>query len=464
MKNRNIELFKNTIIIFLGKVSTQLLSFLLLPLYTAYLSTREYGMADLIITYIQLLVPVLTLEIEMAAFRFLIDNRNKTKEKEKIIYNVLMFITLVAIVFTIVFILLAKIINIKYVWLILLNVLVSMYGNALLQIARGLGDNIKYSLGSAINGGIILVLNIVLIVHYNMGAKGMLISMIFSNLIMSLYLVISLKLYSIKNSKRDSEMLKEMIKYSIPLVPNLISWWIVSVSDRTIISLLINLSANGIYSAANKFSMVFIGVYNVFNLSWTESAAIHYREKDRDEFFAKTINYIFELFASACVLSIAILPFIITYIIKDDYFEAYYHIPILLLASLNNVVIGLLSVVYVAEKNSKELAKTSLLAAIINVCSNLILIKIIGLFAASISTFIAYFSLMLFRLIDVKKYIKIKNTNKKFTITLIILLIPLLVSYYLQNHVFSLIMFVIVIVYCMYFNVNKIRTILYRKR
>ena len=82
--NKNKELVKITIIIFLGKACTQLISFFLLPLYTAYLTTADYGTVDLIITYVSLLVPVITVQLEMAAFRFLVDNRDNKKVTSKI--------------------------------------------------------------------------------------------------------------------------------------------------------------------------------------------------------------------------------------------------------------------------------------------------------------------------------------------------------------------------------------------
>ena len=74
------ELVKNTAIITFGKVCTQLVSFLLLPLYTSILSTEEYGTVDLVITYSTLLLPFITLALEQALFRFLIDARGN-KEK-----------------------------------------------------------------------------------------------------------------------------------------------------------------------------------------------------------------------------------------------------------------------------------------------------------------------------------------------------------------------------------------------
>ena len=68
------ELAKNTMIIVVGKVCTQFISFFLLPLYTSYLNTADYGNVDLINTYINLLIPIVTLQLENAVFRFLIDS------------------------------------------------------------------------------------------------------------------------------------------------------------------------------------------------------------------------------------------------------------------------------------------------------------------------------------------------------------------------------------------------------
>ena len=87
--NRNNEFIKNTIILLLGKFTTQFMSLLLLPIYTHYLLTEEYGAVDLLQTYITLFVPILTLKVDSASFRFLIDNRYKEKEKNIIINNIL---------------------------------------------------------------------------------------------------------------------------------------------------------------------------------------------------------------------------------------------------------------------------------------------------------------------------------------------------------------------------------------
>ena len=85
--NKKKELAKNTIIIFAGKVCTQLISFLLLPLYTSYLLTEEYGFVDLITTYVTLIVPIITMELEMSVFRYLVDCRKDKKETKRVFSN-----------------------------------------------------------------------------------------------------------------------------------------------------------------------------------------------------------------------------------------------------------------------------------------------------------------------------------------------------------------------------------------
>ena len=76
----------------------------------------------------------------------------------------------------------------------------------------------------------------------------------------------------------------------------------------------------------------------------------------------------------------------INWFINGSYHEAYYNIPIYLIASLFYVVVGLLGVVYVTTKRTSEIAKTTIFAAVINIVVHLALIHFIGIYAAIIST------------------------------------------------------------------------------
>lgn len=461
--NKNAELLKNTIIIFLGKASTQLLSFLLLPFYTAFLSTSDYGTVDLIITYVQLLVPVLTLELEIAAFRFLIDQRKDPARARQVIHSLLLFLSLIAGAFVVLYGLVTAFVAVPYRGLILLNVLVSIYSTNLLQIARGLGENIRYSLACCICGGVTVLSNLYLIAYRGMGADGMLISMLLANAISSLYLIVRLRLPLFAKGGMDTALMREMTAYSLPLVPNLISWWIISVSDRSIISMVLTVAANGIYSVANKFSTVFIGVYNVFNLSWTESAVLHYEDDDRDTFFSETINGSFRLFAAGCLLIIAAMPFGFGIFVKPQYADAYVYIPILMLSALCNVVVGQFSVFYVIKKLSNQLAKTSVVAAVVNVGTHLLLVRALGLYAAAVSTFVSYFSLMVLRYLETRKFFRY-TFDRAFLLTFLPLLVPVLAAYYSRNLLFCGVMLAVSTGYSVWMNREKMKFIVKKLR
>ena len=79
--HERLKLLKNTIIVAIGKFSTQILTFFLLPIYTAVLSTSEYGEYDLILTLVTFFTPIITLSLDEAVFRFLIDAKSKRKKK-----------------------------------------------------------------------------------------------------------------------------------------------------------------------------------------------------------------------------------------------------------------------------------------------------------------------------------------------------------------------------------------------
>ena len=231
----------------------------------------------------------------------------------------------------------------------------------------------------------------------------------------------------------------------------MLSWWIVDTSDRSVISIILGLSQNGIYSAANKFSNVFTTLYTMFNLTWTESAAININLEDKDQYFSKILDVTIRFFGALALGIIAFLPFVFKILINEKFGEAYYQIPILMLGTMFNVLVAFMGSIYVAKKITKEIAKTSIFAAIINIGVNLALIKHIGLYAASISTLIAYFSMFVYRYIDSKKYIKL-TINKKIILSMIIMFASAVVIYYSNNILAQAICALVVVIYAIFIN------------
>lgn len=456
--NREKILLKNTIIIAFGKICTQLVSFFLLPIYTSILTTEEYGIVDLINTYIFLLIPIITFQVEQAIFRLLIDARNN-KEKKQLISSTIFSVFLQCSIYIIIFLVVGTFINNQYKYFLVSNTIATIFLSIMLQISRGLGDIKLYAKASFLSAMLIIIFNIVLVAIIRIGAYGMLISSCIANTISAIYILIKKRKY-VSYKSLEIEKVKKLWKYSIPLIPNSISWWIINTLDRTVISTNLGVSENGIYSAATKFSVVYTNASNVFNTTWINSASIHIDDKDNIEFFSNIIMTALKILASICIGIIAFMPFIFNLFIKENFKEAYYQIPILMLSALFNAIVGLISAVYIAKKITKKLAKTSIISAIINIIINLLLIKHIGLYAASISTALAYFTMMILRYFEAKKYLNIK-ISKSIIISLITIIIILFISYYSRIIILNIVTLILTISYTVIIN-RKIIIYIYK--
>ena len=446
------QLMKNTIIIFLGRACTQLISFFLLPLYTSFLLTKEYGLVDLITTYVTLLVPIITLELEMSVFRYLIDVRDKEKETKKVLSNNFLVLLTSLLLFGIAYVIVTCFWHFDFRWLILFDIIICTFSGNFLQIARGLGKTIDYAISCIITGVSTILLNVLFIVILKMGAFGMTMSMALANGFGALYLFVKLKLYKKINFKlKDTKLIKSMYKYSIPLVPNSVSWWVVNVSDRTIISIVLGAAANGIYAISNKFPTIISSLLGIFNLSWSESAALHINSSDRDKFFSDVLNTVTKIFTSLGVGMIACMPFVFPILVNHRYNEAFNYIPILVLATIFNVAICMYTGIYIAKKMTKQVASTTIMGAIINIIINLIFVKLIGLYAAALSTAISYFAMMIYRHIDLKKYVKIKYEKGLILKTILIFTFSITL-YYQHNIILNIVNLIVIIIYAFLIN------------
>ncbi len=457
--SRTIDLIKNTIIIFIGKIATQMLIFFLLPIYTKFLNPSDYGYVDVVITYIQLLIPIVILELDMGVFRFLLDQRQNKDGQKEIISSTFFLIAKLTIIFLMLGWIISYFINIKLFHLIIANIFATILSSYLLQISRGFGKNVNYSIACFITGLVTIISNIILIIYLNKGAESILISATMGNLICSIYLFISLRMYNYLSLKKyNQKRNKEILKYSIPLIPNFLSWWIVNVSDRTLISAFLGVNANGIYAAATKFPSIINSLFSIFSLSWTESASLHIDDNDRDDFFSKVANNVIKIFGCLSIGLITAMPMFFSIFIKEQYYEAYFQIPILILGSFFNCIVLVYSAIYVAKKMTKQVALTSLFSAIINIFINLIFIKKMGLYAASISTVIAYISMAIYRHFDLKKFVKIKYERKTISLVTVGLIIAI-ISYYINDLYFSLVTLILTIILSILLNADNINAI-----
>ena len=111
---RTQNLVKNTMILAVGNIFTKLITFFLLPLYTAILSTEEYGIIDLLNTLVSLLLPIVTFQVEQAMFRRLIEIRNNEEEKKTVISTGVFSVVIQCLIYLVLFFIVSSFIDNNY--------------------------------------------------------------------------------------------------------------------------------------------------------------------------------------------------------------------------------------------------------------------------------------------------------------------------------------------------------------
>ena len=406
--NKKNELIKNTSIIGIGTIFRQFISLMLLPLYTHYISPSQLGTVDLIFTYVSLLIPLITIQMEMALFRFLIDSREHVQDTGKVISTSICISSLFLGVSLALILLLNLYIKIPYLSLILAYCLASFFSGLFMQIARGTGENSTFAKANILAGFVSLVSTIILVAILKMGIQGILVSLILTNIFSAAFIFFALSLSSHINLKNiDYGFAKRMVKYSAPLTPTGLSWWAISVSDRTLIAIFIGLAANGLYSVSAKYTIIFTGLFGVFYLAFTESVAKHINSDDINDFISDSFNTVVRMFGSLGLIMIAITPIIFVTFFGVEYSGARQYVPILIVGALLSSVVSMMGSVYIALKKTKDVAVISLTAATLNIVLTVVLLPYIGIYGAAIATVIAYLVVLLQRNHDIKKYISI---------------------------------------------------------
>ncbi|MDM5221859.1 polysaccharide biosynthesis C-terminal domain-containing protein [Peribacillus sp. NJ11] len=453
------KLVNNSLIFAIGNLGTKLIIFLLLPLYTTYLKKSEFGLVDLFTTTLSFLIPIFTLSIFDSVLRFAMD---KNYDKQAVLINSIV-VTLGGFILSI--LIYPIFINIlPFDDLILYFYLILFFQSinaTLTQYVRAQGKIKLFAISGIINAFTLLFCNIVLLVIYQMGIIGYLVSLIFANLITGIFLIYKGKLkQSFKVSKINIKLTKEMLLYSIPLIPNALMWWVMGLSDRYIITYFLGLSATGVYAVANKIPSILNMVNSIFFQAWQMSAIEEHDSKDKDKFFSNVFN----IFSIAMLVSASIilvnLKLIMKLVVADNYFEAWKYVPFLLLGVVFSSFSGFLGTNYIAAKKTKGVFKTSVIGAIINIIINVILIPKIGINGAAIGTMVSFAVIWILRIIDTKSFVDISINYKKIILTFIVLFIQIKILYMSLNLEYIIQIFLFLIIALL--NLSEIKILIKR--
>lgn len=415
--SREAKLVKNTLILSVGTLLPRIVTFITLPILTGCLTKYEYGVYDLITVLVSLYLPAVTLQVQTAAFRFIIDDKNDKDKIEAIVTNILCFtlaISLLALV-VLYFVLFNYSSTVRI--LICIYFMLDIISGTLSQIARGLSLNLCYSIGSLIKSLLQMAFLVILVWRKGLGLVGALISLIISVGINCIFVFASAHIGSFLRLKElSSDTLKKMILYSWPMVPNNMSMWIMRVSDRLIVSAVLGAQVNAVYAVANKIPTLLSQVQSTFTMAWQENASIYSEDNDVSLYYSNMFEIIVRFMAGTTALLVAFAPIIFKILIRGDYADAFVHMNIIFVATFFSCLSSYVGGIYVAYKATKKIGITTAIAAVCNIIVNISMIFWAGLFAASISTLVSYVALFLYRIQDVRKIVHLCY-NKKLIVT-----------------------------------------------
>jgi len=458
---REKKLLINTIILGFGSILPKSASFLILPILTAALSKAEYGTYDLVLTSTSLVLPVFSLLIEQGVFRFLLDTKTEN-DRKKVITNSTIYVMITSLVLFLLSVLILNQFKIEFKILISLYLVLNLHYKFVIQVCRGLGDLKKYSLASIINSFFNLLLIYFLVGNIKLGLYGLLVALVISVFLATIYAIISSGIIRYISFKLcSSQYIKELLKYSAPLLPNSLSWWVIGASDRWIISAFLSVEMTAVYAIANKIPSMFNLFYNNFNLAWQESATITSKDSDAKTYYTNIFNHLFNFLVGLLLVLMTISPVLFGIFIDKQYYLAYYQMPILFFAMFFHSLSAYYGGIYVAFKKTKSISFSSLIAAILNIIINLGLINLIGLYAASFSTLVSFLVLTIYRAIDLQKHIQINYNYTKIILSLSVLTVVAIINY-LNDYYLNILNFIFALVIAVILNRKLFRQVLLR--
>lgn len=411
IKSKNKYLLKNTLLFSIGSIGSKVLFFLLVPLYTNFLSTTDYGYADTVTTFVGLIVFFLTLNVADAVLRFVIERKGDENGILSFAIRVWAIGSLLLAASTIVFSFfdLIRWPIYCYYFLIIYFALYSL-NDILNNFLKGIDKVKDVVIAGLITTLVTILLNIIFIVFLKKGLIGYFVSLCGGLLTSCFYCSfrIGKPLFLFWREKVCKEKIKLMLIYCLPLIFNGIGWWANNSIDKYFVIAICGQSENGIYSISYKIPTILTVFASIFAQAWNLSAIKNYDKEDKDGFFSKIYAYYGAFLVIVCSLLILFNKYIALFLFAKDFYIAWKCSSILLISIIFSSLSGFLGSVFAAAKQSRIFALSTIVSAIINCALNFALIPIIGIIGAAIATSISFTAIWIIRLICVKKYIKLK--------------------------------------------------------
>ena len=448
------KLLSNTLIISIGTFASKLLVYFLMPLYTAILSKEQYGTADLITNAANLLIPFCCIGITHGVFRFAADE----EENNKVVFSSGATVLLLS---STVFLLLSPFISFipyfeSYAWLIAFYVISSNFHTIAKEYIRAKGYMKLYAVQSILGTALTIAFNLLFLIPMKLGVTGYVLSVAVADAVGTVILIIYAKLYKDFSFKLVSKSkIKEMLKYSLPMMPTTVIWWITNVSDRFIVTSICGSGENGLYSAAYKIPTVIALVAGVFNEAWQISAISESKdEKEVSDFFSAVFERYQAILFLGCSMLIPFTPLATRILLNESYFTAWTFMPVLLVATVFSSLVTFIGTIYTVKKRTTMSLITAAIGAGLNIVLNFAMIPSMGAQGAGIATAISYFTVFAIRAIHSKKFMPFELKAWKLALNTLIVVVQM--AFMVLNLPFNILAQIVLVLALCALNANSI--------
>lgn len=403
----NKEFVKATFYYSIGVLGTKVVMFAMVPLYSFFLSPSELGYYDLILISTTLITPLITLQVSDGAYRFLLDESNENRNR-LVISSSLVVLIFGNLFFSILAFILSRQIEFDYIF----EFILFQFSNSIfyygLQVLRGLKQNKVYAIYGLLNACIVFTVSLILALLDCLTLKNIFYTLIGSQTLGFIYGVLHGRIYFNITPQIDRKLLKSIVIYSAPLLPNSISWWLIDLGNRFIILYFLNEEFNGIYAVAARYAGILALFNSVFILSWQDFAISKLETSNNKQENAKVFNGLLIFEMSLILLLSSLSNFIFRFSVGDEFFEAARYFPILLLSVALSSFCAFYGAFYLKDKNTIGVFRTTLAGGMANMLVSIALIEIIGLYAVAIGSVIGFATTWILRSMSFKLVVNFK--------------------------------------------------------
>ena len=350
-----------------------------------------------------LLLPVVSLSIFDAILRFGMDRDNDNSE----IFTNGVMITIISSIIVFILGVTGELIGYSFSMYLTITLILQAIQSLYSQYIKAIGKVQIFAFNGILLSLLTAILNILLLVVMHLGINGYLLSIIIATLLSNVYLFFRVKLYNdFSLNKFNFNKLKEMLRFSVPLIPNSVAWWTTTTISRYFILFFINVTANGIFAVANRIPSLLSVLNSIFFQSWQMSAIQEYDSTDRGKFYSD----IFFMYAELLFLGVSGILFILRpmmlILVSTEFRASWKYVPFLLITVLYSSFSGFLGQYYIAAKKTFGVFTTTVIGAVLNIIFNFIFIPTLGLMGAGISSALSFGILWLIRVKDTRKFVK----------------------------------------------------------